>query len=99
LKELLENQELAVLAEESEDKLFSTTTLVGEAGTVGTAETEAVAEAAAALVEDIFYFKKRYWVWFWQKTKRKRASVNFVKVERSSSQYSYELCQELYSVN
>jgi hypothetical protein len=63
---LLEKREAADLAEESEDKLFSTTisllgeeeTATGEAGTLGTTGAETEAEAAAALVEDIFIYNK-----------------------------------------
>jgi hypothetical protein len=62
---LLEKRDLADLADKSEDEpLFSTTMalFMGETGATGT-EAEIVAEAATALVEDIFISKK-YWVWF-----------------------------------
>jgi hypothetical protein len=89
----LEKRDLADLADTSEDEellLSSTITLlVGEPGT-GTlvteivagieiiAEVETVAAVATALVEDIF-IQKGYWFGVWQKTKRKRASVNSLK--------------------
>jgi hypothetical protein len=83
---LLEKREAADLAEESEDKLFSTIislfgeeeTATGEAGTLGTTGAE-IEAAAAALVEDIFIYNKNTGFRFGKKTKRKRASVNLLK--------------------
>jgi hypothetical protein len=82
LKELLENRDLADLANTSEEEpLFSTTMvlLVGETGAMGTAEAEIVAEAAAALVEDIFISKKDTGFGFGKKLKENAHQSTLLK--------------------